>query len=139
MVCEWGMSEELGPLTFGKKEEMVFLGKELAHERDYSEATQQKIDKEIRRLVEGSQDKALQILRENEDKLHALALALLEREILDAPEIDKLIKGETLDPVDEGPGPEKTEKAEEPEPTRKPKDEPTGGISPSPDPHPGPA
>jgi cell division protease FtsH len=80
MVCEWGMSEELGPLTYGRKEEMVFLGKELGHERNYSEATQQKIDSVVKGLVENAYMKAVTILRENEPAW-ALAKALLEREI----------------------------------------------------------
>jgi cell division protease FtsH len=137
MVCEWGMSDELGPLTYGNKQEMVFLGKELGHERNYSEATQQNIDREIRRLVEEAHQRALTILRENEPKLHALALALLEREILDAKEIDKLIRGEELEPYHPGEGEEPGEPAQpapREEPTR-----PKGRIQPSPDPHPGPA
>jgi len=137
MVCQWGMSDELGPLTYGNKQEMVFLGKELGHERNYSEATQQNIDREIRRLVEEAHQRALTILRENEPKLHALAQALLEREILDAKEIDALIRGEELTPFhpggDEGPS-EPARPAPREEPTR-----PKGRIQPSPDPHPGPA
>ena len=99
MVCEWGMSEELGPLTYGRKEEMVFLGKELGHERNYSEATQQKIDAVIKGLVENAYMKAVTILRENEPTLQALAKALLEREILDAREIDLLMAGQSLEPA----------------------------------------
>ncbi|MEW6685445.1 MAG: ATP-dependent zinc metalloprotease FtsH [Candidatus Edwardsbacteria bacterium] len=96
MVCEWGMSESLGPLTFGQKEEEIFLGREFARHRDYSEETAQAIDKEIRQLVENAHQRAFSILQENIDKLHALAKTLLEREILDGEEIDKIIKGETL-------------------------------------------
>ncbi|MGE5740389.1 MAG: ATP-dependent zinc metalloprotease FtsH, partial [Candidatus Aminicenantes bacterium RBG_16_66_30] len=77
MVCEWGMSEELGPLTYGKKEEMVFLGKEISSHKDYSEATAVMIDKEIRNLVEGANVRAKQILTDNRDKLDALAKSLL--------------------------------------------------------------
>jgi cell division protease FtsH len=99
MVCEWGMSEELGPLTYGKKEEMVFLGKEISSHKDYSEATAVMIDREIRNLVEGANVRAKQILHENQDKLEALAKALLEREILDGAEIDVVLRGETLPPA----------------------------------------
>jgi cell division protease FtsH len=99
MVCEWGMSEELGPLTYGKKEEMVFLGKEISSHKDYSEATAVMIDREIRNLVEGANVRAKQILAENRDKLEALAKALLEREILDGAEIDQVLRGEMLPPA----------------------------------------
>jgi cell division protease FtsH len=100
MVCEWGMSERLGPLTFGKKEEQIFLGREIATHRDYSEYTAQEIDKEVRRIVEEAENKATELLSANVDKLHILAKALLEREILDGGEIDKILKGEKLKPVE---------------------------------------
>jgi cell division protease FtsH len=100
MVCEWGMSERLGPLTFGKKEEQIFLGREIATHRDYSEFTAQEIDKEVRRMVEEAENKATELLSANVDKLHILANALLEREILDGEEIDKILKGEKLKPVE---------------------------------------
>jgi cell division protease FtsH len=99
MVCEWGMSERLGPLTFGKKEEQIFLGREIATHRDYSEDTAQEIDKEVRRIVEEAEKKATELLSANLDKLHLLANALLDREILDGDEIDKILKGEKLEPV----------------------------------------
>jgi cell division protease FtsH len=99
MVCEWGMSERLGPLTFGKKEEQIFLGREIATHRDYSEYTAQEIDKEVRRMVEAAENKATELLSTNVDKLHLLAQALLEREILDGHQIDKILKGEKLEPV----------------------------------------
>jgi cell division protease FtsH len=105
MVCEWGMSESLGPLTYGKKEEMVFLGREISSHKDYSEATAVLIDKEIRDLVEGANDQAKKILTENRDKLEALASALLEREILDGSEIDQILRGETLPPAMDKPAP----------------------------------
>jgi cell division protease FtsH len=92
MVCEWGMSEKLGPLTFGKKEEEIFLGREIAKHRDYSEETAQQIDIEVKRIVEDAQEKAIATLEGNLPKLHALANALLEKEILDAQEIDKIIQ-----------------------------------------------
>src|SRR5262249_29306196 len=98
MVCVWGMSEKLGPLTFGKREEMVFLGREIATQKDYSEQTAMLIDEEVRGLVEGAYSKALDLLRANMDKLHLLAAALLEREVLDGDERDRLLKGEKLEP-----------------------------------------
>ncbi|HET9950363.1 MAG TPA: ATP-dependent zinc metalloprotease FtsH [Candidatus Eisenbacteria bacterium] len=99
MVCEWGMSEKLGPLSFGHKDEYVFLGRELTQSRDYSEKTAILIDEEVRALIEGAYTKATRLLSENVDKLHTIALALLEREVLDGDEIEKLLRGEKLDPV----------------------------------------
>ncbi len=96
MVCEWGMSDKLGPLTFGKKEEEIFLGREIARHRDYSEKTAQMIDDEVRNIVERADSKATKLLSENIDKLHLVAKVLLERESLDGEEIDKLLAGEEL-------------------------------------------
>jgi len=96
MVCEWGMSEKLGPLTFGKKEEEIFLGREIAQHRDYSERTAQIIDEEVTMIVEKAEKLANNILRKHIDQLHALASALLEREVLDGAEIKKILNGETL-------------------------------------------
>jgi len=93
MVCEWGMSEKMGPLTFGKKDEEIFLGREIATRRDYSENTAIEIDNEVKRLVTDNYDRAKNILRENIKALRAIAEALLEKEVLDAPGIDKLIEG----------------------------------------------
>jgi cell division protease FtsH len=99
MVCEWGMSERLGPLTFGSKEEFVFLGREISQSRDYSEKTAIMIDEEVRNLVDGASNHARQLLLDNVDKLHLLALALLEREMLDGEEVEKVLRGEKLDPL----------------------------------------
>ncbi|HKW51394.1 MAG TPA: ATP-dependent zinc metalloprotease FtsH [Candidatus Eisenbacteria bacterium] len=106
MVCEWGMSERLGPLTFGSKEEFVFLGREISQSRDYSEKTAIMIDEEVRGLVEGAYNRARQLLSDNLDKLHVLSQALLDREILDGEEVEKLLRGETLEPLtrDRGDG-----------------------------------
>jgi cell division protease FtsH len=98
MVCEWGMSEKLGPLSYGAKEEEIFLGREIQKHRDYSEQTAIEIDDEIRTIVSTGMVKAERILMENIDLLHKLSLELLEREILDSDEIDKLIRGEELPP-----------------------------------------
>jgi len=98
MVCEWGMSEKLGPLTFGKKDEEIFLGREFARHKDYSEKTAELIDEEITKIVQEASARAERLLSENIDKLHRLAEALLEREILDGEEIDKVLQGETLAP-----------------------------------------
>ena len=92
MVCEWGMSERLGPVTFGKKEAEIFLGREIAKHRDYSEETAILIDEEVKRIVEAQERRAEAILRANVDKLHRLAKALLKREILDSFEIDEILR-----------------------------------------------
>src|SRR6266852_4818850 len=92
MVCEWGMSEKLGPLTFGKNEEHIFLGREVARSKDYSEDTALMIDSEIKRIVLEAAIRARQILDENIEKLHALARALLERESLDGEEIARILR-----------------------------------------------
>jgi cell division protease FtsH len=95
MVCEWGMSE-LGPLAFGKKEEAIFLGREIAQHRDFSEATAVDIDKEVKRIVGEAYDKARNILNTNKETLERIAQALLDREVLDANEVRMLIEGTPL-------------------------------------------
>jgi cell division protease FtsH len=95
MVCEWGMSD-LGPLTFGKKEEQIFLGREIAQHRDYSEATAVKIDEEVQKLVKRGYDSAKDLLEGNRDVLVRIALALIEREVLDAAQIKMIIEGQEL-------------------------------------------
>jgi cell division protease FtsH len=121
MVCEWGMSS-LGPLTFGKKEEQIFLGREIAQHRDYSEDTAIAIDREVRRIVNEGYEKARQILEKDRDTLIRLAETLLERETLDAEEIRMIIAGQDLPPRPSGgaaaPGDEAVQKVLKPE--RKP-------------------
>jgi cell division protease FtsH len=95
MVCEWGMSS-LGPLSFGKREEQIFLGRELAQHRDFSEETAKVIDSEIRRLVNTGYENAKKIITENKDTLERIALALLDREVLDAVELKMIIDGKQL-------------------------------------------
>jgi cell division protease FtsH len=92
MVCEWGMSERLGPVTFGKKEEEIFLGREISQHRDYSEETAILIDEEVKHIVEAQERRAEGLLGGNVDKLHRLAKALLDREVLDSVEIDEILK-----------------------------------------------
>lgn len=99
MVCEWGMSERLGPLAYGQKEEEIFLGREITRSKNYSESTSIAIDEEVKRIVTSCMNRAEQILRDNVDALHRLANALLEREILDSEEIDKALRGEELPPL----------------------------------------
>ena len=101
MVCEWGMSDILGPVTFGKKEEEIFLGREISQHRDYSEETAKEIDKEVRRIITEAQEIALNLLTKNIKLLHDLANALLEYEILDGEQIEKVMKGQKLTPKKE--------------------------------------
>jgi len=96
MVCEWGMSDDMGPLTFGKKDEQIFLGREIAQHRDYSESTAIKIDEEVRKIVTDAHEVAQTILNEQLEALHNLANSLLDREVLDGQEIEAVIRGETL-------------------------------------------
>jgi cell division protease FtsH len=98
MVCEYGMSR-LGPLTFGKKEEQIFLGREIAQHRDFSEETARQIDGEVRSLVDDAYKGAWEILNNNQPVMHRLAAALLERETLDAAEIRAIIDGKELPPL----------------------------------------
>jgi cell division protease FtsH len=92
MVTEWGMSEKLGPLTFGKKEEQIFLGREIARHKDYSEKTAVDIDEEVKRFVIDAYENARKLLRDNKDLLEAVAKTLLERETIDGPDLDKIIE-----------------------------------------------
>ena len=101
MVCEWGMSEKLGPLNYGSKHQEVFLGRDFGRMRDYSEETAVAIDSEVRHIVITCMQEAKRILTENIDILHRLAKTLVERETLDNMEIDKVIAGETLEPVEQ--------------------------------------
>ena len=97
MVCEWGMSDAMGPLTFGKKEEQIFLGREIAQHQDYSEDTALKIDHEVKRLVTENYQRAHELLTDNKDTLVSIADALLAREVLDAEQVKKLAAGVPLD------------------------------------------
>ena len=102
MVCEWGMSN-MGPLTFGKHDEQVFLGREIGRQRDYSEATAIRIDAEVRGLVSESYDRAKQLIAKHSDGLIRIAEALLEREVLDGEQVTALLEGRALAPIDTRP------------------------------------
>ncbi len=118
MVTRWGMSEKLGPITYGHHENQIFLGKELATRRDYSEETAREIDEEVKSIINRCHDKARAILTEHEDDLHRIAESLLERESLDAEDIRILLSKGTLPPIKkkgrknptEEPSPEKQDK-----------------------------
>lgn len=92
MVCEWGMSTELGPMTFGKREEQVFLGRDIAHQRDYSEHTAIEIDREVRRILDEAYQNARKLLTDHLPLLHAVAERLLEKEVLDGSEVAEMLK-----------------------------------------------
>lgn len=102
MVCEWGMSEEFGPMALGKKDDEVFLGRDMAHIKDYSDETAKLIDLEVKRILGDAYDRAKTILQDNLELLHTLSLALVDRETLTGEEVIKLINGETLAPVQNG-------------------------------------
>ena len=97
MVCEWGMSDEIGPLTFGKKEEQVFLGRDFAQSQGYSEGTAVRIDREIKRIVTGNYDRARNELETHKDELVRIAEELLIREVLNGEQVKRIAKGLAID------------------------------------------
>ena len=94
IVCDYGMSEELGPLSYGKKEEQIFLGREISQHRDYSELTAQKIDEEVKSIVVNAYTRSRTLISENLDILQRMAEALLERETLDNKDIDEIMRAQ---------------------------------------------
>ena len=98
MVCEWGMSEALGPLTFGKKEEQIFLGRDFSQQQGYSEDTAIRIDQEVKRIVTENYDRARDLLEKSRSELTSIAEELLVHEVLDADQVRRIAKGEALDP-----------------------------------------
>jgi cell division protease FtsH len=105
MVCEWGMSERLGPMTFGKREEQIFLGRDFTQTKDYSEQTAIEIDAEVRRIITDAYEQARALLRANLEVLDKMAEVLLEKEVLDGQEIDDIIKsfGQKSGSLDDAP------------------------------------
>jgi cell division protease FtsH len=101
MVCEWGMSDRLGPLTFGKQEEQIFLGREISQHRDYSEETAMEIDAEVKRIVKESHERAKALLTENMETLKNISETLLEVEVLSAEQIDEIMNGKVPQEVSE--------------------------------------
>ncbi|WP_319779693.1 ATP-dependent zinc metalloprotease FtsH [Maridesulfovibrio sp.] len=100
MVCQWGMSEKLGPMTFGESQDQVFLGKELVQHKDFSEDTSRLIDSEVRRIIDTAYETANRLLSDNEKSLHAVSAALLERETIDGNDLDILMTGGELPPLE---------------------------------------
>jgi cell division protease FtsH len=130
MVTRWGMSEKLGPMTFGKKEELVFLGKELGEQRDYSDSVAQEIDAEVRELVREAHEKALEILRDNREKLDSVAQKLVEVETLDQVEFEAVMNGQNPPTADRSGG----SAPQSPRPTRPAPAPSTPPASPAPAP-----
>ncbi len=97
MVCEWGMSDAMGPLTFGKKEEQIFLGREIAQHQDYSEDTAIRIDQEIKRIVTSNYDRARDVIEKHREALDRIAEELLIREVLDADQVQRIVAGQPLE------------------------------------------
>jgi len=114
MVCEWGMSDKMGPLTFGKREEQIFLGKEFSRQKDYSEKIAAEIDDEVKNIVDERYNYSKKLLLDNKETLLNLAKVLLERETLDASEIDDIVSGKELAPSGNGDDPKKEEAASTP-------------------------
>ncbi|MCK6547189.1 ATP-dependent zinc metalloprotease FtsH [Myxococcota bacterium] len=141
MICEWGMSEKLGPVSFGKKDEQIFLGREMAHHADYSEQTAVEIDTEIRATIQGRYQLDLDMLRQNRDALDRIAEALLQYEVLDGAEVDALIKGDPINrPKPESrhlSTPEEMRAKKEKEREAKEKKDRKGLLEPFPKPEPG--
>ena len=117
MVCEWGMSG-MGPLTFGKKEEQIFLGREISQHRDYSEATANRIDEEVRILITRAYESSKKIIDANREGLVRIALALIEREVLDGPEVTLLLEGKELPKKLDPPKDDGMQQVLKPEPGR---------------------
>jgi cell division protease FtsH len=99
MVCDWGMSDKIGPINYATSEDELFLGREIAHQKNFSESTQQMIDEEVKAILFNANSMAEKVLSDNIDLLHSTSKILLEREILDANELDMLINGEELPPI----------------------------------------
>jgi len=129
MVTEYGMSAELGPITYGRKNGAVFLGKELAEERNYSEEAARKIDQEVRRLVDEAYQRATEIIQEHRDKLQVLVEALLEYESLTMEQVESLLEHGELPREEKQPEAEEAVESAEPE-TESAETEPASGVVP---------
>ena len=120
MVCQWGMSE-LGPLTFGERDDLVFLGKDLAMHKNFSEKTSELIDQEVKKIITRNFDRAREILEKNKDKLKKLAELLLEKEVLDSDELDAVVKGKKIKPKPKPEEEEQKKEAKRARPIKEPK------------------
>ncbi len=110
MVCEWGMSDKLGPIQYSDPKESIFLGRQITQRKDFSDRTAQEIDNEVKKIIDDSMNKAIEILKQNIDKLHKMASYLLERETLDSDDIDTIMQGKDLEPLKKNVSDEKIDK-----------------------------
>ena len=134
MVTEWGMSEKLGPLRYNENQDEGFLGHSVARQQSISEATARLIDEEVRRIIDEAENKALQVLRDHMDDLHRLARGLLEHETLSADEVQRVLRGETIERDDREPAPKPGKGRRSSVPTSGKNKEAGGGIGPEPEP-----
>jgi cell division protease FtsH len=125
MVCEWGMSQAMGPLTFGKKEEQIFLGREIAQHQDYSEDTALKIDHEVKKFVTDQYDRARTLLEQHKASLEKIAEELLVREVLDGEQVRRIIAGLPLEQIQPKSTPPSAPVTHEEEPGRRAKERPS--------------
>jgi cell division protease FtsH len=136
MVCEWGMSEAMGPLTFGKKEEQIFLGREIAQHQDYSEDTAERIDQEVKRFVTENYERARKMLLAHQTSLEKIAAELLVREVLDGEQVRRIVAGHPLEePKSAAPATPTAPVTHDEEPGRRQKERPSM-VPPLPDPLP---
>ena len=128
MVCEWGMSEKMGPLTYGAKEEQVFLGKDFSSQKNFSDQTAKLIDQEVKTLVMGGYTRATELLTQNRDKLEEMAQALLEHETLNAKNIQNILDGKDISDNEDSGTTQNSKKDETPNEKIEPKSDPEGGL-----------
>ena len=128
MVCEWGMSEKMGPLTYGAKEEQVFLGRDFSSQKNFSDQTAKLIDQEVKTLVVGGYTRATELLKQNRDKLEEMAQALLEHETLNAKDIQNILNGKDISNNEDSGTPQNLKNDEAPTKKIKPKSDPEGGL-----------
>jgi cell division protease FtsH len=128
MVCEWGMSEKMGPLTYGSKEEQVFLGRGMSSDKNFSDETAKLIDQEVKALVMGGYNRATELLQNNRSILENLAQALLEKETLNAIEVNNIVDGKSYINPDESGGKSEEIKPEVPVEKLKTKTDPEEGL-----------
>jgi len=128
MVCEWGMSEKMGPLTYGSKEEQVFLGKDFSSQKNFSDQTAKLIDQEVKTLVVGGYTRATELLKQNRDKLEEMAQALLEHETLDAKDIQNILDGKDISDDKDSGTTQNLKNDEAPTKKTEPKSDPEEGL-----------
>jgi len=126
MVCEWGMSDKLGPVAISKKQENIFLGREIHESREISQKTAELVDSEVHRIIKENYDRGTEIIEKNMDVLTRMAEALLEREVLDESQVSLIMEGKPLPPVEEE---DSTAAKKEAEPKKTPSGEPESEVA----------